>query len=58
MQTYEEILDEMEPSLKFPVEKTNEGWFFKAEQEPVFRLADSWAGHQDLPMGLDLSEVA
>lgn len=55
---YEELLDQHEPAINAPVDLPNEGWFFKVDQQPVFRLADSWGGHTDLPLGLDLQEVA
>lgn len=58
MDSWSELLDQWEPALKIDIPQPNESWFNKTERLPVFQIADSWGGHEDLPLGLDLSEVA
>lgn len=58
MRDYSDILDENEIALKAKVETANEDWFHKVDVVPQFEIAYSWGAHEDLPLGLDLSEVS
>ena len=57
MRNFDEILDDNEYALKAKVQESNEDWFHKVDTKPEFEIQFSWGAHEDLPLGLDLSEV-